>query len=660
MKNLFVAPLMLLLSTVTFAQKDLPEFGKIDKDDLLMKECDIDKDAVAYKLIDYGDVSYQSGRDLFQIVTEHRVRIKILKDKGVDYANVKLKFYTVDRYEDISNVSGITYNLDNTGNIVTSKLDKSAIFKKPIDKEYSEVAFTLPDVKAGSVIEYKFKEIRQSYSHLDDWNFQDEIPTRLSRYTILVPTIFRFVSQELVYQQVDKKKEDGPQQSLMFNDGSVYRYGTYAETYTLKNVPALPDEPLMSSSRDYAQRVVFQLSQIDYGDGRVDDVRNTWPRLAQSLLEYEDFGLQLKKNIPHTGSLDDSVKLIKDDYHKMIFIYNYVQRNMNWNDEYGIFSDNGIKSAWDKKSGNTCDINFILIDLLRDAGITAYPILVSTRDNGAVNTLYPFLQQFNEVMALAIIDGKNYAMNAADKYNPAWLVPYDVLNNEAYIIDKQDGKWIILNDANAVYQNTVSIFSQITPDGMLEGTATVYSEGYCKNPRLEMWTEDKKAFTDKYFSKSFTGVKIENLEVKNTGVDTLPLQQAVQFSLPLSASGDYEYFPINLFQGLEKNPFIDDKRLTDIDFGYKQVYQIVGAVQLPDGFEFDELPKNIRMIMPDTSIELLRLMQADSTSMQFRMTLNFEKPLYEATDYPYFKEFYKKLFDALNEKVVIKKKKATP
>ena len=77
-----MAFVLLLNAPAIFAQKELPKFGNIDKADLLLKECEFDKDAEAYKLIDYGDVSYVSGRDIFKIRTERRIRIKILKDKG--------------------------------------------------------------------------------------------------------------------------------------------------------------------------------------------------------------------------------------------------------------------------------------------------------------------------------------------------------------------------------------------------------------------------------------------------------------------------------------------------------------------------------------------------------------------------------------------------
>jgi len=64
--------------------------------------------------------------------------------------------------------------------------------------------------------------------------------------------------------------------------------------------------------------------------------------------------------------------------------------------------------------------------------------------------------------------------------------------------------------------------------------------------------------------------------------------------------------------------------------------------------------------MPDTSIVLQRIMQADSNSVDLRIKVDFEKPVYAANDYPLFKEFYKKLFATLNEQVVIRKKKVAP
>lgn len=657
MKAYVPALLLLLVPFKIFAQNELPAFGKIDKADLLLTKCEFDKDAVAYKLLDYGDVHYVSGRNDFKIQTERRVRIKILKDKGLDLANIKIKFFSKENYENVSDISGVTYNLDNAGNVITTKLEKSSIYRKAIDKRLSEVVFTMPDVKAGSVIEYKFSDAKESVSNLDDWYFQDDIPTRISMYKILIPSIFRFVNEVFAFQKVEQSQKDI--QEHMSTRQGILSYNSIQKSYIIRNIPALRNEPFMGAAKDYLQRVLFQLSAIDYGNGEVEEIRSTWPKLTKFLMENEDFGLQLRKNIPHTGALDDSLKYLKSDYKKMLLIHDFVRRNMNWNGVENIYTENGIKSAWDKKSGSNCEINLILINLLRDAGLTAYPLLVSTKDHGAVNTLYPFLQQFNNTMACVIIEGKKYILNGADKYNPAYLIPYDVINNEAFVVDDQQGGWIKLDDDKDIFQNTVSIFSEITPDGLMNGEATISSSGYSKNPRVKKWKEDRASFAD-YFSKSFTGLKIENIEVKNDDIDTLPLQQKIKFSLPVNSSGEYEYFPVNLFQGLEKNPFIADERVTDIDFGYKQSYKVFGKIYIPDGYEFEELPKNLKMIMPDTSIVMRRLMQSDSNSIDLSITVDFVKPVYSANMYPELREFYKKLFATLNEQVVIKKKKANP
>jgi hypothetical protein len=656
MRKLTLTSLLILSASIIFAQKEIPSYGKIDKADLQLKECEFDKDAEAYKLLSYSDVHYDIVGDDIEIITDERTRIKILKDKGLDEANIKVRFYSKARYEDIKNISGVTYNLDDAGNVITTKLDNSSIYVKKINNQFSEVTFTMPDVKVGSVFEYKLTDVKKSLGNVDDWYFQDDIPTRFSMYRILIPNIFRFINQVLAYQNVDQKSE-------VINSNIYYHGGLVSDraeekTYSLKNVPALREEPFMGAEKDYLQRVVSQLQRIVYNDGQVEEVMSSWPKLTDQLLDDEDFGLQLKKNLPHTKSLDDSLKNIQGDYNKMIAIYNYVRANMNWNNSEHIYSSQGVKTAWDKKSGSNAEINFILIDLLRDAGIKAFPLLVSTKDNGTVNTIYPFLDQFNCTMTCVLIGDHKYFLNAADKYNPSNLIPYDVLDNEGFIVDKEYGGWVTLSDPKDRWKNVVWYSAQITPDAEMEGKATIYSYGYSKNPRVKKWKEEKSSFED-YFTKDLTGLKVKNIELKYEDVDTMPLQQKLDFTLPVNASGDFKYFTLNLFQGLEKNPFIADERKTDIDFNYPQSYTLIGKVDLPDDYEFDDLPKSIKMIMPDSSITLQRLIQRDNNEINFRITLDFERSVYSANSYPDFQEFYKKLFSTLNEQIVIKKKKTT-
>jgi hypothetical protein len=60
--------------------------------------------------------------------------------------------------------------------------------------------------------------------------------------------------------------------------------------------------------------------------------------------------------------------------------------------------------------------------------------------------------------------------------------------------------------------------------------------------------------------------------------------------------------------------------------------------------------------MPDTSIVFTRLASASDGMLSVQVVLEFRQPYYLNQDYAYFKEFYKKMFEFLNEQFVFKKK----
>ncbi len=642
----------LLYSLGIFAKTELPEYGEIDKTDLRLKACEFEKDAVAYELMSSGDVYYKVIEGDFNIVLERRIRIKILKKEGIDKADIKIRFISMGNYETIKNISGITYNLDSASNVVTSKLDKASILVKRIDNQFSEISFNLPDVKVGSVIEYKFTKNKKSISNIDDWYFQDDIPTRISSYRIAIPAMFIFNSRIFADQDIKQGKD-------IINEEAVFRkthlqFASQLKTYELENVPGLRKEPFMGATTDYLQRVVFRLKGVKYGDGEKEELSATWPELSTGLLNNPDFGGEFSKKIPHTKKLDDLLESATGYYQKMSTIYHFVANRMTWNGDRGIYPASGVRPAWDKKTGNEADINFIVIDLLRDEGVHAYPLLVSTKDNGTVNTEFPFLQQFNTTIVYVVIDDKKYILNAADKYNPVYHVPSNVLNNDAYIVDNANGGWIILSDNNSILRNDVLLNIRINPNDSLTGKAVINSYDYAKNKALNVWGKDTSSFIN-YYKGGDSLLQIKNIEVEGADLDSVSLEQKFDFAMPFNSTQDHDSFTLNLFQGFKKNPFVTSERNTDIDFNYKQFYKIEGTVEVPEDYIFS-LPADLQLAMPDSSIVLEKYFGMSDSVLSFRIMLNYKKPYYDAKVYPQLEEFYKKLYGALDEKIAIKKK----
>ena len=151
---------------------------------------------------------------------------------------------------------------------------------------------------------------------------------------------------------------------------------------------------------------------------------------------------------------------------------------------------------------------------------------------------------------------------------------------------------------------------------------------------------------------------VDDISFSNLDNDSLPLVQRIKFNQPLNSSGEYSYFSSNILSGLEKNPFVADQRYSDVFFGTNQTYTIMGNFNIPEGYELEGLPKNIKLIMPDTSIVMTRMAQFSNGILMTKIQVEFKRPFYPAAQYAEFQEFYKNLFDLINEQFVVRKKKA--
>jgi len=651
----------MLLFAIAFnlsAQKGQPAFGKIEKADLELKDCDFDKGADAMVLIDYGNTYYDRGTvgfSPFKTVYVRRTRIKILKEKGIAQADIRINYYTHNNDEKILQLKAVTFNLDENGTIQTTEVKKTSIYSKKIDAYRSAMIITFPEVKVGSVIEYTYTIERETIG-INDWYFQGRIPVRYSEYFLKIPQIFRFSVQPSVVDPIEDKQEV-VEESISLDEGYI-ETKVLKSTYIMRKLPGIKDEPFMGSPIDYMQRLNFQLTQIYYNENRIEDRSLKWSNVMKNLKNDEDFGLQLAKSVAAAKPFMDEARQIANAEAKMKFVYNKVRSSMTWNDDYSIYTDNGIIKAWENHTGNTGDINLLLVNLLNEAGIKATPILFSTREHGLVSPYYPTLKQFNTVMAFVTVNEKTFVLDATDKVINYKLVPEAVANTNGLIVEGDNGRWKEILSGKYKYKVMAAVQGEIDASGNMKGNGLVNCFDYARAQRCERWMKNKEKFKTDYFIKHYSALQIEDFAVNNFDADSLPLEQKVKFSSVLNSSGDYKYFSINLFSDLETNPFISAERLSDVDFGVMQDYTIFGNFIIPQEYSFDGLPENLSMTTADNGILFTRSLTADGNLLNVRMTLELKRSFYPAGSYPEFREFYKKLFDKLNEQVVIKKKAA--
>ncbi|RWY55886.1 DUF3857 domain-containing protein [Mucilaginibacter gilvus] len=613
-------------------------FGKIDKADLELKSCDFEKDANAMILFDKGDVFFDQQ---YNIIYNRHKRIKIFNTNAKDEANIRIEYYSANREEYISGLQAQTINLNN-GNVEIVKVDKKQIFTEAIDKFRSAMVFSFPNVQAGSVLEFKYNLTSANVGDFPDWYFQSHLPNRYSELQTTVPDILYYKNLESRYQPYAVNKGDA--------GGTQVR--------AIANVPSIPNEPFMTSREDNCERLLFQLLSIRGVGAASQNFSDTWTKVGTNLMENDYLGGQLGKKLTGEEAIIAKAKTMKTDDEKIAYLFAEVKNAMKWDEHYYKFSDDGINKAWDKKTGGSGEINMMVCHLLKKAGVKVYPMIVSTRGNGKVNPGYPNSYKFNSLVAYIPVDSaKSYVLDATNKYNLYNQIPSNLLNTFGLALNKDANSYemTFLQNQKAV-RHFVLVNAEIKPDSKISGTASLVYYGYKKVNAVEKYkTDGEKKYID-YLRDDNNSMKISNIKMEDMDVDTLPLKQSLDFALDLTGSDDnYIYFNPNVLGAARTSPFLSVNRLTDIDFGYRNGFTLVGAYKIPAGYKIESLPKSASMAMPDASITFRLIIAEQNGTIAVRYVIDAKKSMFFKEDYPDFHEFYKRMYEMLNEQIVLKK-----
>ncbi len=632
--------LSLFLQQVVIAQL-FPEYGTISREEIDLKVCPFDKDADAVVVLHEAFSDYDTQH---RLLTYHHIKLKILTSKGFPSASVIIPFYRQNDFEAIDQVEGMTFNVTGNAQIEKSKLERKSIFTQNENDRIGKVVFTFPAVQAGSIIEYKYRSTMKHYGGLDEWVFQDRLPVMKSKYTLII-----LPNTEFAYR-VKKSDDFAVEVKKDKSDGSIF--------FGMENIPGLGEEPYMDSRNDYLQKVTFQLSGYEMGSQSSKKYLTSWEEVTKELLTTKEFGSQMGKNIPGTEDFITRIKAIASPEERMKSVFNFVRSSMVWNGLYSKYSVDGVKDAWQKKTGNSADINLILSNLLKDVSIEAYPMLVSERFHGRVDISYPFLDQFNSVFVCAKINDRNYYLDATNKTISPHLTPVDILNTTAFVVDRKAGGLINITNDTAKFMESVAVDLKLASSGVLSGEVVVTSHDYARILKQERFKADKNTFANTYFKIEGGAVSPSNLELSNVDNELLPLKQHATFSTSLNTTEDFSFLPLNLFTGFEVNPFLREQRFSNINFGYGRYINLNLFLQLPENYVVDELPKSIKLTNPEKDIIFIRQLSFDkeSNSVRCMLLFDFKKSLYEADMYPVIKEMYQKIFTYLAEPLVLRKK----
>jgi len=618
-KTILVILLLFVIKFSVVAQKAPIKYGKIDKADLEMKVYPSDTSALAAILCDYGyfnATQYQFTRIL---------RIKIFKKEGTSWGNQAFPTNTK------ADIHGITYNLEN-GEIVESKLKSESIFMERVTEDFYRTRVAMPNVKEGSIIDIEF-----TYNGLpSEWRFQEEVPVRWS---------------ELIIE---------PSQFITFQKSFV-GFGHLSESndmrWVAKEMPAFQKEPYMSSTKNYLTKFDIELLSIHYPPRGYLDISTTWEAVNKRLLESNYFG----RSMEGCSFLNNIAKEIEKKFNspldRLKAAQEYVKKAVKWNDIESVASSGGnLSIAFNKKVGNSGDVNLMLIQLLKRLDFEVYPIALSTRSNGFLSLTSPSLRKLNYVVAYVLLDNKKYFLDATEEFLPVGMLPERCLNIQGRIIDEKKSEWIDLTTDRKL-KKSIQFDMKIEAENVLSGRLTTANYDYAAlnfRKKYEKFNSKEEYMRD--FEKEHKGLSIISCDIANLDSIYLPLRETYEIKVrnAITNTGNMVYINPLLFEQMTSNPFKTEDRKYPVDFAYPSEKTYIFRLELPEGAQVIELPKPLSMKLENGSASL----KYQFSTMDRFVLLNYKfvvnKTIFTEGEYGDLRALFSELVKKQAEQIVIK------
>src|SRR5690349_5209526 len=124
MNRLLLSVLLSMTVAALQAQSTVPDYGVISDEEKTLTECPFDKEADAVIIFDKATSDHNAE---WNLITTRRVRIKILKQKGIEHGNVEIPYVTRNNIDYINDVRASIYNLEN-GMMKEHSIPQSSIY----------------------------------------------------------------------------------------------------------------------------------------------------------------------------------------------------------------------------------------------------------------------------------------------------------------------------------------------------------------------------------------------------------------------------------------------------------------------------------------------------------------------------------------------------
>lgn len=609
--------------------------------DILNKAPDPQDYPQAGALILYCDEKIEIKGDDAEVVDMHYL-IKILNERGKEqFSETQVSYDST--YEKVELEYARTIKPDGTVVDVGSRhiRDVSKYLNFPLYSNARVYIISFPEIAEGSSIEYKLKLYRNKLINKKDsvisYPLQDQEPVIAANLEVSLPK-----SRPLHIKNLNEKyngfKADLKPEIIEEESRLIYRW-------KFKEIPQIIPEPEMPPSVEIVPTML--ISTFD----RWQDIYDWWWGLARDKIKADEaIRGKVKELTGGKASAEQDARAI----------YNFCARDIRYVAvEYGQagYEPHQAADIFRNKYGDCKDQAILLITMLREAGLTAWPVLIATKDYYNLSEDFPSVL-FNHCIAALELENKIIFLDPTAQTCSFGDLPTGDQERKVLVF-KQD-KFDILD--TPIYQASHNRVRQaleliINKDETLQAKKQVSTYGlydqaqrywllYTQPELIEQSLKEK--IQDISIGSELKGYKIENLEDLNT-----PVVLNYEFQGPeyFTAAGKLRIMP--QLSSLDTSLVAKDKRKFDLDFGTLDSKEGAVEIIMPDSLTVRYLPESItednRWLK--FSVEYSR----KNNRIYFTQKSEMKRARVTAQEYPDFKKFLEATAKKVKQRIVLEK-----
>jgi hypothetical protein len=303
------------------------------------------------------------------------------------------------------------------------------------------------------------------------------------------------------------------------------------------------------------------------------------------------------------------------------------------------FSRKSIGEMLDLQSGSGEDKNYLVYKMHDLAGLSAWPVLISSRSNGRFNPNQGDFRQFNYLITFVQLGNDWEFLDVSGSYTPYGILPPNLLTNGGLLLEGSNSDLVRITIKPTNSQRLDSTMIVIEPTGEVSGDITCLFTGYSAAGFSQNKQESEPdEFIDEMFANR---VEVEcewgepsfNKDTLDNSVVNIHFTSAEMTS---TLGDNLTIHPIRLMFG--ENPFVSSKRFFPIDFMFPFGY--TNQVDILYRGDYSEIS-----LPPDTSFKIIGATFARKSLIRDSIVtvtsqLMVDQPLFEPRQYSDLRKFF--------------------